>query len=164
MTDAEQTERIIGFLREIGIPVSIGTIDTDTFLPGILIQGGGMLVDPAKLTYPGDLLHEAGHIAVMMPEDREQLAGDAAKGGMGDEIVAILWSFAAAQKINLPEEIIFHPGGYKGASAWYIDQFRNQQNYIGLPLLEWMGLTASPAKAQTLGVPPFPHMLQWLRS
>jgi hypothetical protein len=163
MTAAEQIHCMVDFLNQIGIPTIFETLEESTFLPGILIDSGGMRIDQSKLAYPGDLLHEAGHIAVALPEDRIKMVGDAGGGGMGDEIAAMLWSFAAAKALNLPEEIIFHAGGYQGSSSWFVEHYRDQQHYIGLPLLEWMGLTAGPAKAETLGVPPFPHMLRWLR-
>ena len=163
MTPEEQISSITTFLESIGIPVVYCDLQDDTFLPGILIDSGTLKVDVSKLTYPGDLLHEAGHIAVSTPEDRQEMIGGAEKGGMGEEIVAILWSFAAAKAINMPEEYIFHAGGYKGHSVWHIEQFRDHKNYIGLPLLEWMGMAASPPKAAELGVQPFPHMMRWLR-
>ena len=85
------------------------------------------------------------------------------EGAKGDEICAMLWSYAAIKVLNLPEEIVFHAGGYRGHSSWLVDHFREKQNYIGLPLLEWMGMTAGPEKAKMLGVPPYPHMIHWLR-
>lgn len=163
MTPEDQIAAITAFLGKIGIPVEFCELPDGTFLPGILIDSGTLKVDVSKLTYPGDLLHEAGHIAVSTPEDRREMVGGAEKGGMGEEIVAILWSFAAAKAIDMPEEYIFHAGGYKGHSVWHVEQFRDHKNYIGLPLLEWMGMTASEKKAQEIGVQPFPHMIHWLR-
>ena len=40
---------------------------------------------------------------------------------------------------SLPAEIVFHSQGYRNASAWILDNFR-QGIYPGLPLLVWMGL------------------------
>ena len=96
---------MVDFLNEIGIPTVFDTLNEPTFLPGVLIDSGSMRVDQSKLAYPGDLLHEAGHIAVSKPEDRIKMVGDAGGGGMGDEIAAMLWSFAAVKALNLPEEI-----------------------------------------------------------
>jgi hypothetical protein len=147
------------FLAEIGIPTQEVGLTTDTFLPGILIEGGGLLIDPARLLYPGDILHEAGHLAVTPAAERAQLSGNVMAGKPeqhgtdGDEIVAILWSYAACQAIGLPPEIVFHPDGYRNASAWILDNFR-QGIYPGLPLLVWMGLTTTEG---------FPSMTRWLR-
>src|SRR5258708_1523489 len=59
---------VLDFLRGIGLAVSIGEIEGPTVLPGIRVVAGGLVVDPARLKHPGDLLHEAGHLAVMPAE------------------------------------------------------------------------------------------------
>ncbi|MFD2721955.1 hypothetical protein ACFST9_24775 [Hymenobacter monticola] len=147
------------FLAEIGIPTQDARLEAETFLPGILIENGGLLLDPAKLLYPGDILHEAGHLAVTPAAERTQLAGNVMAGKPeqhgtdGEEIAAMLWSYAAAQAIGVPLEIVFHPAGYRNSSQWIMENFR-QGVYPGLPLLAWMGLTT----AET-----FPSMTRWLR-
>jgi hypothetical protein len=150
---------ILNFFREIGIPARMEKIDSKTFVPGLIIRNGELIIDKEKMLYPGDMLHEAGHIAVT-PEAKRSALSEVS--GDGEEIAAILWSFAAAKKIGVPLEILFHADGYKGDSDWLIENFQNKK-YIGLPLLEWMGFTASEKKAAELNVPPFPHMIQWLR-
>lgn len=62
------TQKIADFLNEIGLAVRAASLDEETFLPGILIRKGEILVDEEKLLYPGDLLHEAGHLAIA-PKD-----------------------------------------------------------------------------------------------
>lgn len=147
------------FLAGIGIPTQEVKLTVDTFLPGILIENGGLLIDPAQLLYPGDVLHEAGHLAVTPAAERTQLSGNVMAGKPeqpgtdGDEIVAMLWSYAAAQAIGVPPEIVFHPAGYRNASDWILNNFR-QGLYPGLPLLVWMGLTTNEE---------FPGMTRWLR-
>ncbi|MBH8559695.1 hypothetical protein I7X13_16655 [Hymenobacter sp. BT442] len=147
------------FLAEIGIPTQEVELSVETFLPGILIENGGLLIDPAKLLYPGDILHEAGHLAVTPAAERAQLAGNVMAGkpdqnGIdGEEIVAMLWSYAASEVIGMPPEIVFHPDGYRNASNWILNNFR-QGIYPGLPLLVWMGLTTTEG---------FPKMTRWLR-
>jgi hypothetical protein len=64
-------DKSVGFLRAIGIPVHFKPIATDCFLPGISIINGEIVVDMEKLKYPGDILHKAGHIAVMRPWDQK---------------------------------------------------------------------------------------------
>lgn len=161
----DNTSRILNFLDSIGISHRFCTITGDTFLPGIDIEKGVLLVDREKLLYPGDLLHEAGHIAVLEKEKREVICGNAGitDGNVdGEEIGAILWSYAALKKIGLSEEVVFHPNGYKGASQWHIENFRSGF-YPGLPLLEWMGLCISPERAHTENKTAFPEMIRWLR-
>lgn len=160
-------DKIIGFIQGIGIEVETASLtDTETFVPGIRIEKGRLLYDPANMKYPGDLLHEAGHIAVMPSAERHLYSGDVKEDVkediMGDEIAAILWSFAASNAIGLPLEVVFHPDGYRGASDWHIQNFKNK-TYLGLPLLVWMGFTydlhsTDPEK------PPFPQMRRWLRA
>jgi len=62
------TRRIADFLADIGIKVASVSISRKTFLPGILVESGRILVDETQLTYPGDLLHEAGHLAVSLAQ------------------------------------------------------------------------------------------------
>ena len=57
------TARIAEFLDGIGIAVDAAELPGDSFLPGIALESGGLLVDGTRLDYPGDLLHEAGHLA-----------------------------------------------------------------------------------------------------
>jgi hypothetical protein len=147
------------FLAQIGIPTQEVELSEDTFLPGILIENGGLSIDPAKLRYPGDILHEAGHLAVTPAAERAQLSGNVMAGKSeqagidGEEIVAILWSYAAAQAIGVPPEMVFHPDGYRNSSQWMLNNFC-QGTYPGLPLLAWMGLTTTE---------DFPRMTRWLR-
>lgn len=157
--------QITAFLDRIGIPCSIAVLPENTFLPGLEIRAGAILVDPEKLHHPGDILHEAGHIAVTPPGQRHLLDGNVGENdpnAMGQEIAAILWSYAALKAIDLPEEVVFHTQGYKGQSDWFIDNFQSG-HYIGLPLLEWMGMCAGPQKASGMGIASFPDMIAWLR-
>ena len=64
-------EKLAAFVRSIGIEGRAGPLDAPTFLPGIDIRGGAIVIDEPKLTYPGDILHEAGHIAVSDPATRK---------------------------------------------------------------------------------------------
>jgi hypothetical protein len=150
---------ILSFLDRIGIPHRFDTIASDSFVPGMLVHNGALVIDLDKMRYPGDALHEAGHIAVTSSAQRPTLCDIS---GDGEEIAAVLWSFAAARACGVPLAAVFHPDGYKGDASWIMEMFE-AENYIGLPLLEWMNLTADKQRAATLGVPPFPHMLRWLR-
>ena len=66
-------EQIFQFFDEISIQYNFTEIETETFLPGIQIKNGVLQIDLQKLKYPGDLVHEAGHIAVTKSEEREVL-------------------------------------------------------------------------------------------
>jgi hypothetical protein len=155
------TTRIVHFLESIGLAVRAGEVAEGSFLPGLRIENGGLVVDEGRLLYPGDLLHEAGHLAVLTTEARRMQGADAG-ADLGNEIGAICWSYAAAVHLKLDPAIVFHAHGYRGASSWHIETFETG-SYPGLPLLQWMGLTADPEHARKVGVAPFPHMLRWLR-
>ncbi len=153
--------QIARFLQSIGLPVKAGEVPEGSILPGIRIEEGAMVVDEARLLYPGDLLHEAGHLAVLTSEQR---AGQGANAGddLGNEIGAMCWSYAAAIHLQLDPAVVFHAHGYRGASESYLENFR-EGRYPGVPLLQWMGLTADEKRAPELGVKPYPHMIRWLR-
>jgi hypothetical protein len=158
----ELIQLLIGFIESKGIPVSQGSIDNKVFLDGIFIDKGKLVWDPEKLLYPGDLIHEAGHIAVLPGAERENISGHMTQnrpGTEGEEMAVLLWSWAAVKEMGIDPQIIFHEHGYKGQSSWLIEQF-SEGNFIGLPLLVWMGMTKDPKTSEG----GFPNMLQWLRS
>lgn len=136
---------ILAFLDRIGIPYHARPLAEGTFLPGVTIEGGGVHFDPATLTYPGDVLHEAGHIALTPADERATLCQavlDAQPASESLEIGVLLWTFLAAKEIGIPVEMVFHAGGYKDGSTWLIEQFESG-SAMGLPLLNWMGVTES---------------------
>lgn len=143
--------RIVGFLADIDIPVAVGTADAAGIVPGLHIHGGAIMIDPAVPVWPGDVLHEAGHIAVTSPERRAGLSTVSADPG--EEMAAIAWSVAAARACEVPLSILFHDEGYKGDGAWLKEQFEQGQPF-GVPLLAWYGMTEADA---------FPAMQRWLR-
>jgi len=121
------------------------------FLPGLTLIEGSIVIDPAVACYPGDVLHEAGHLAVVPAETRAAM-GTVENDG-GDEMAAIAWSVAACRDCGLPLEVLFHPAGYKGASETMVADWTTGQPF-GVPLLVWYGMTS----AET-----FPAMTRWLR-
>jgi hypothetical protein len=151
-----ETDRIAAFLREIGIPVSAADLP-DSFLPGLAIDGGGLLVDEPRLEYPGDLLHEAGHIAMAPPAVRTAMSGSLDDVPGLDtatlEWAAIPWSYAAALEIGIDPAVVFHDGGYHGHSAGLLSNFRIGVP-IGVHLLVDAGMTTPEA---------YPKMQLWLR-
>src|SRR5579864_5330406 len=98
------TEKIIEFLKEIGIAVRKRAIEGDTALPGIRIESGAIIVDEDRLAYPCDLLHEAGHLAVAPPELRINMSDNQVGTDQPNEVsevYAIAWSYAAAVKLGI---------------------------------------------------------------
>jgi len=158
----QTTSKIVNFLIQIGLEVKVAVIEEETFLPGILIDHGALLVDEEKLNYPGDLLHEAGHLAIIPADQRKRVQRDAGKKA-AEEMMAIAWSYAALVHLGLDPTIVFHEGGYRGSSQSLIEIF-TQGRTFGQPTLQWIGLTVDNKKtAQAMGVEPYPHMIKWLR-
>ncbi|MCC6410237.1 MAG: hypothetical protein IT270_01180 [Saprospiraceae bacterium] len=159
-TKAEQIDIICAFIRSLGIVAEPGLISSTSFLPGVEIVNGTLVYDEDTLAYPGDLLHEAGHIALIPAEFRTRLSGNVTENGFtdgGEEIGVMLWTYAACKAAGIPPEIVFHSNGYKGQSTWLLNEYASG-NYIGLPLLQWMGLCARDHES-----PGFPNMIRWLR-
>jgi GNAT superfamily N-acetyltransferase len=153
-------DAIVAFLIGIGLGVRAGEIGGETFLPGIQVDHGGLLVDAARLKYPGDLLHEAGHLAVMSPARRRRAHIDVGKRA-AEEIAAIAWSYAALVHLGLDPAVVFHPDGYRGGSQALIENFTGGHT-IGVPMLQWLGLTLDAGRAAETGDAPYPAMLKWL--
>ena len=152
------TERLAQFVRSIGIAVRAATLPHQTFLPGIDISHGAILVDEARLTYPGDILHEAGHIAVANAAERN---APTLSPTPGDELTTIAWSYAALRHLDIDPAIVFHPA-FKGGGAAIIENF-TAGHYFGVPLLQLYGMSCEPHLAAQNGVQPYPHMLRWMR-
>ncbi|MGH6615866.1 hypothetical protein [Sphingomonas sp.] len=154
------TERILAFIESVGIPIAIAPLDEETFMPGMAIRDGVLIVDPARLTWPGDLLHEAGHIAVTEPEKRPIL--HMVSPDPGEEMSAMLWSYAAALAMDIDPRLVFHDGGYRGGGSHLANTYA-EGSYIGLPMLQYYGLAFDARKAAEQDTLPFPHMQRWLR-
>jgi hypothetical protein len=153
------TERLAAFVRGVGIDVRAAALPQKTFLPGLDISHGAILIDEERLAYPGDILHEAGHLAVTDPAGRN--APTLSPDG-GDEMTSIAWSYAALCYLKLDPAIVFHDDGYKGGAASIIENF-TAGRYFGVPLLQLYGMAVEPQRAAAIGVEPYPHMLRWLR-
>jgi hypothetical protein len=160
-TDEPLIAKITGFLVSIDLEVGVATSLEDTFLPGISVQNGIMMIDEMRLLYPGDLLHEAGHLAMLPPSLRNSAGGNMGNDG-GFEMAAVAWSYAAAIHLGIPASVVFHNAGYRGGSEALLQNFAAGR-YIGVSLLEWAGLTATGGRAKAQGVDPYPSMLSWLR-
>jgi len=138
---------MITFVRSIGIGVVFAEVP-DGFVPGLRIDGGTILVDIERWKYAGDLLHEAGHLALQEPSKRGTPDGEG-----GEEMGAIAWSFAAAVHLGIDPAVVFHPDGYKGWASELLENFRAGR-YIGVPMLEWRGLAVKGE---------YPRLRHWTR-
>ena len=153
------TERLVAFVRSIGINVRAATLPEKTVLPGLDIRHGAILVDEARMTHPGDILHEAGHLDVTDPLVRN---APTLSPTPADEMTSIAWSYAALRHLALDPAVVFHDDGYKGEAASLIENF-TAGHYFGMPLLQLYGMAVEPRRAAETGAEPYPHMLRWLR-
>ena len=158
---AEAAAAIVAFLREIGISVVIEPVRGDALIPGLAVSDGAVRIDPAVPVRPGDVLHEAGHLAVTKSDARAGLAQVSADAG--EEMATIAWSVAAARASGVGLDVLFHDDGYKGGAAAMRDAFADGRAGLGVPLLAWFGMTAEPHRAAETGIAAFPEMQRWLR-
>src|SRR5947207_807743 len=121
------TAKLAAFVRSVGIEVHATALAASTLLPGLDIRCGAVLIDESRLQFPGDILHEAGHLAVADPRLRKEprLSPDG-----GDELATLAWSYAAARHLDLDTAVVFHAGGYKGGSSSLVANF-TEGHYIG---------------------------------
>ncbi|MBO3696837.1 hypothetical protein [Roseivirga sp. E12] len=160
-----QLHSITSFLEEIGIEYFFTGDAFDSFLVGIEIEHGRLKINLDNLLCHGDILHEAGHLACLTPDLRRKAHGDIGKT-LGEEntfeLGVIAWSVAAALYLGIPLSEIFHPESYKGDATWLLEQY-TAKTYIGLPLLQWMGMAAHDDELVENKVLPYPHMIRWTR-
>ena len=155
---------ILTFLRGVGLPVAEASLkDDETFLPGLALRNGGLAYDSERLLHHGDLLHEAGHLAVLPPEIRAKAGAEDLMDEPVTEVAAIAWSVAALLHLGLPFEAVFHAEGYRG-QARALAMAYALGVYPGLPGLEAAGLAVGPQRAAELGVAPYPAMIRWLQA
>lgn len=165
MHDADRYPAIVDFLRDIGLPVVETALPGDTFLPGIAIRDGGLIVDQDRLRWPGDLLHEAGHLAVLPPALRARASDDLADEQdvpHAGETEAMAWAWAAVHAIGLPPEVLMHEGGYHGQAAAVLQMYAvgivpGLRGLCESGMTAARGFTPDPIDIQ------YPQMLRWLR-
>jgi hypothetical protein len=157
-------EKAVRFLNEIGIETLYKDLKEEAcFLPGFLIADGKIIIDKTKVKFPGDLLHEAAHIAVVSSAERGLLHGEnigSRQDAASEEMMSIAWSYAACIHLEIDPYFVFHEQGYKGGAESIVDNFA-KGNYFGVPVLQWLGMTTTsknPVDTNT-----YPFMIKWLR-
>jgi hypothetical protein len=163
MNNIHYFEKALDFIHEIGISTNFRVVTEEAcFLPGLLIEKGKIVIDKKKLRFPGDILHEAAHIAVVPAEERPLLDGStigSRQDAPAEEMMAIAWCYAASKYLAIDPAFIFHEHGYKGGGASIIEDF-NEGRYFGVPMLQWLGMTTTVTADQRA---VYPSMIKWLR-
>lgn len=182
---------IVAFLRGIGFTVEFGPGAAGGFLPGVNIHAGAIHIDPDTLVSPGDLLHEAGHMAILPRRLHHRLGRDleadtiaavALEAGPGlpadltlagpvqyGELMAQAWSYAAVLHLDLPPGCVFFPGSYHVDSyegshpmqRWL--EAESHHGSLGLARIGMTGYSGLFAFMGDNGLPPFPRMARWLQ-
>src|SRR5690242_11927205 len=96
MARGETLRRIVAFIKSIGIDVDEGAMTRKTLVPGIDIVRGALIIDEDAMCMPADLLHEAAHIALTLP-DRRSLLDGIMNTTPAEELSAIAWTWAASR-------------------------------------------------------------------
>jgi hypothetical protein len=159
-------EKCVVFLNAIGIQTLFREIDPDSFLPGLSIENGTIIIDINQLEYPGDILHEAGHIAVVPAKDRPRLTATSIinrQNREAEEMMAIAWSYAVCIYLEINPYFVFHAEGYKQGGD-YIVESCGDNTYFGSSMLQEIGLIADESKTSRVQISSYPNMIKWLRN
>lgn len=173
--DTSAVERTTAFLDAIGIP-TLARAGAKGFLDAIDIVDGTLHYDPQGVR-SSDLLHEAGHLAVIPSEWRGRANGDldiVFKEMCEDafsrfevdspelravmqsgEAEATAWSYAAGVAIGLDPDDIIHPDDYDGEGETVRLQL-SFSSHFGVHGLRHGGMIES--------VRTYPAMLRWLQA
>lgn len=84
-------EHLARFVRGSGLKCAPQSNDVTAF-PGLAIASGRVVVDERQVIHPGDVLHEAGHIAITEAGQRYEPTMSPTGG---QELSALAWSYAA---------------------------------------------------------------------
>lgn len=184
----EWSYRAVEFIGSIGLNVCCAEV-RDSHIPFVKISDGGLVVD-VKNVFPGDVLHEAGHLAVIPQPFRDGANDDLADVNrhMGrhldifglrgfsshpedplcrallqcGEHEAIAWQYAAACAIDLPEEWLFPPDSFGGEGAALAAALKGgwHAGIHGLRAAGWTKLRARDGAPA--GAPVYPQLAFWL--
>jgi hypothetical protein len=157
----ETLQRIVDFIRSIGIEVGEGAMTRETLVPGVDIVNGSLVIDEPKMCKPADLLHEAAHIALTLPDARNALDGTV-NTSPAEEVSAIAWTWAASRHLKIDPADVFHEEVISGNGPTLLENF-STGNYVGVPMLQYWGLAVEEKNAAARDAAPYPHMIRWVR-
>lgn len=165
------------FFNSIELPfrVCFNAQILDTFIPGAWIESETLWCEPTRLECIGDLLHEAGHLALTPSRfrflwTRTEFDGDAVQSiplllrcGQenplfrhlidGDEQAAIAWSYAAAISIGLEPTTLHLHQHFDGQWKEIVNALKVKR-HAGVNNLQHVKLTSRAN---------FPQMVRWLQ-
>jgi hypothetical protein len=159
----EAGKRCIAFVESVGIGVRArreGEV-LDQPIEGLAIKDGAIVIDPEVPIWPGDFLHEAGHIAVTEADRRSTLSE--LEADRDEELMAIAWSYAATRECGMTLRQLFNPEGYRDQAKFAGDCYALGR-FDGADGLARYGMTILDLQeALANGLPSYPNMIRWLR-
>ncbi len=165
-------EAVLTFLRSIGLEV-FRVVQASGFIDNIQIEQGKLLVSPEASI--ADILHEAGHLAVLPGYVRAKAETDLSQvfQSMFDDLSirdvdtqkyraaiqsgeceATAWAFAAGRFLEIPSTMIIEDGNYNDEGA-VIRLSLQCNSYFGINGLVFSGMCPS--------VKRYPQMARWLQ-
>lgn len=152
----------LDFIRTIGLPIASAETLAGSLIPGFALEKGVLYYCEAEILCPGDVLHEAAHLAVIPSAERASLSNDTIgerSESEAEEMMCIAWSYAACLHLGLDPEFVFHAEGYKGGGDYLAENFA-QGRYIGVPMLQYVGMALEQSTGDQAA---YPAMIKWLR-
>jgi dienelactone hydrolase len=185
MTEAHAFGLAVSFLREQGIECH-SVHGTGGFVPGVRIVSGALHYDP-DVACTANLLHEAGHVAILPSIYRAQANDDISKVArkMLAEVFeapdvdpdspqacaamqcsdpeATAWAYSAGRHLGIPDELVIRDTDYQSEG----DQIRlalKAGAYAGINGLARAGFcVVTRTAAAVTGRPRYPTLSRWLQ-
>lgn len=165
---------VASFLELIGLETEEVAAVPGSFVPCVEIQCGRLRFTPDAL--PSDLLHEAGHVAIMPANFRRMLTGDLddVVGQVFEDLIrrglepdhpmtrallqcsdteATAWAWAAGRHLGLPDDQIITDQDYDGSGA-EVRACLKMRCYFGINGLQAAGMCAARH---------YPSMTRWVQ-
>lgn len=174
---------VLDFLGHLGLPVhAVSRVPEGSFMATVFIRDGGLEVLPQATV--ADVLHEAGHLAVIPSRFRtyaqddvdqaiermfEALADEADDTPLmtaamhAGETEATAWAWAVGCYLGLPSDVIIQDADYDGTGA-DIRTALTHGAYQGIQGIGHAGFCARGARDRAQGRPTFPTLAYWLQA
>ena len=179
--DCKYAHKVMDFLNEVGLPVSVVPGATG-FVEDIVLVEGTVKVDPKCL--PSVMLHEAGHLAVMPSRFRHLMSGNLYKSmreifaiaeisymDPDDPITRALlqtsdpevtaWAWALGKHLGIPEKLIILDSEYDNTGKEIRLQIQ-ASCYPGINGLSHGGFCVPRANPYR-PLPVYPELAFWLQ-
>ena len=164
-------------LNKIGLQAVFGNV-SDSFLSGVKIENGTLIVD--RSCSISNLLHEAGHLAVLPKEYRVQANDDLSIVllKMYDEVdcskeenrrymqcedaESTAWAYAFGLKCGVPFDLIIDDEQYDGTGRDVLESLKHGSGFgvNGLARMGWCASSIIHSKAS--GLPIYPNLVKWI--